>query len=71
MSSTVQTMVHCGSCDRPTMHLRERPSHGLHLFLTIITLGFWIIPWSWVTLAAGRPRCSVCGTEVGMFQMKR
>jgi hypothetical protein len=49
------------------MHIRNRPSHVLHLLLTVFTFGLWIIPWSWVTLTAGRPQCTVCGRRRGMF----
>lgn len=68
---TVQRMIHCTHCGQRTLHVGEKPTHWLHAVLTVLTVGLWIIPWSWVTLAAGQPRCSVCGKAVGRFQMKR
>jgi hypothetical protein len=66
-----QDMIWCKACGRRTLHVQKRPTHLLHLVLTLLTFGFWIIPWSWVTLAAGRPKCTVCGKALGMLQIKR
>lgn len=69
--ATVQQMLHCRSCGRKTMHLSTKPSHLLHLFLSILTVGLWLIVWAIAGLTAGRPACSECGTTAGLFQFHR
>lgn len=69
--SSRQDMIRCKKCGRRTLHIQNRPSHLLHLVLAVLTFGLWIIPWSWITLAAGSPKCTECGKSVGMFQIKR
>jgi hypothetical protein len=39
------------------MIIRGRPiSHGLHGFLTLVTAGFWLLPWLWLIAFAGERR---------------
>lgn len=52
----------CTRCRRETAHFQKPPAHPVHLFLSLITLGIWIIPWIWLSLKQDRPRCAVCGS---------
>lgn len=69
--STRQKMIRCKACGRKTLHIQNRPTHLLHLFLAVLTFGLWVIPWSWITLAAGPPECTECGRKVGLLQIRR
>jgi hypothetical protein len=69
---TIQQMIHCKGCERPRMHLVQRPSHLLHLVMSILTVGVWaVVVWLPLTLLSGSPRCSECGRKVGAFQFHR
>lgn len=64
---TAQVMNHCNHCRGKTMHLAPQTSHILHLFLSIVTVGIWIPVWFLVALLKGKPQCSVCGGQAGVF----
>lgn len=55
---------YCPEDDR--MVLAEKPgtNHVLHLILTLLTVGFWVIIWVMVSLnnASNSYRCPHCGT---------
>jgi len=54
---------YCPRCGHEQLFTRNKIHHGVHLFLTIITLGLWVV--SWVAISIGnqiRPwRCQQCG----------
>jgi hypothetical protein len=41
--STKQTMLNCVNCEKPTLHIQQTPNHILHLLLSLVTGGIWII----------------------------
>ena len=53
----------CPRCGHDQLFTRHKTHHGVHLFLTIVTLGLWLV--SWVSIFIGnqiRPwRCQQCG----------
>ncbi len=57
---TSNLMKQCVECKKKTMHFQEKPNHILHLLLSIITAGIWLIVWL-LFLESGDPQCSVCG----------
>ncbi len=59
--ATQQLMAHCSSCDRKTVHLRNRPNHILHLLLSIMTGGIWILVWLMANVFQRGPSCTECG----------
>lgn len=61
--ATKQVMVECGSCGKPTLHVVQVPAHVLHLLLSIITMGFWLIVWFFLTVGAPKPQCTICGKK--------
>jgi hypothetical protein len=67
MRTTLQQMRYCEICDRQTVHIYDETSFGgnhlAHLFLTIVTFGFWSIIWFLDVLSTSRtkPVCTVCG----------
>jgi len=54
---------YCPRCRHDQIFAKYKINHGVHLFLTIITLGLWLV--SWVAITLGnllRPwRCQQCG----------
>ena len=61
--STKQEMYFCKTCQKPTLHLENKPNHVLHLLLSVLTAGSWIIVWVLVSMGTGNARCTVCGTR--------
>lgn len=60
--STYQEMRHCPDCGKPTLHLRYKTGHILHLLLSVLTLGAWLVVWLAVGISNGlRSQCTVCG----------
>ena len=43
--SEKQTGRFCNHCNTNVMATGTKPNHLLHLFLTVITLGLWVIVW--------------------------
>ena len=55
----------CGHCQRQVMAQGSTPNHLLHLFLSIITAGLWIIMWIIISIGStGGWRCTQCGGRV-------
>lgn len=49
----------------------HRPSHVLHLLLSIITLGLWIVVWILVAMGSGEKRMMVSVDEYGYVTTRR
>lgn len=61
-------MQYCQVCKRSTQHIRPSVSHILHLFLTIITAGIWLIVWLIAFFnAKSQSQCTQCGRQEGIF----
>lgn len=61
--STTNAVLPCAVCHRPTLHLVEKPNHILHLLLSVVTMGLWLIVWLLVSLHSRDKLevCTVCG----------
>lgn len=62
---TVQRMHYCLSCARQTLHVQQKPNHILHLLLSLVTAGLWIL--IWIGLRSSKPQCTLCGHGRGAF----
>ena len=51
----------CENCNRQTVVYRPTPNHVLHLLMTILLCGLWLIVWIGVSIRFGGWRCTVCG----------
>ena len=53
---------YCHYCQRMTLHSREGVNHLLHLILTILTSGLWLLVWiALIVMSKFRPwYCEVC-----------
>lgn len=55
--------LHCAQCNTVTTHVTDEPNHLLHLIISIITGGAWVIVWVLLILFSDDPKCSVCGRD--------
>lgn len=63
-----QDMRFCKTCNKNTLFVRPSTAHVLHLFLSLITLGFWLIVWLLVGLSnSSQGKCTTCGTLHGVM----
>ena len=53
----------CKVCDKQVKVQGKSTSHLLHLVLTLITGGLWLIVWVLIGMGSGDWRCECCGTE--------
>jgi hypothetical protein len=62
--------AYCRQCRHEQVFVRTEISHGVHLLVTICTLGLWSI--SWIAATIGhyfRPwRCKHCGSQRPQFR---
>lgn len=67
--SVVETSTYCSTCQRHTLHHKQRVNHVLHLILSVLTAGLWAV-FVWLPLgaknSATRMRCTVCGNKPGL-----
>ncbi|MFP4032042.1 MAG: hypothetical protein ACOC98_05790 [Thermodesulfobacteriota bacterium] len=52
----------CPRCGGDVWVRCPSPRHLLHLKISLLTLGIWIVPWLLLTLLSGPCRCARCGT---------
>jgi hypothetical protein len=57
------TRAYCTRCRHRQTFVRAEVRHGIHLLLSVLTLGFWLISWAAICVASRlRPwRCEHCG----------
>ena len=53
----------CKHCKERRMVVMQAPNHILHLLLSIVTAGIWLIPWILMIFVPRSFRCSVCGSR--------
>ena len=54
----------CKRCDCQTLIRRQGTNHILHLIITVVTCGLWLIVWVLASVKIGGWRCSTCGGGV-------
>ena len=57
-----QSMLECKQCKKKTLHTRTTPNTILHIFLTFITFGLWLLVWI-LFISKGTPQCMTCGND--------
>jgi len=63
MSPIQENTGYCKICEKQVMIKRKGTNHVLHLLLSIVTAGFWIIIWILCSIKIGGWRCSACGCK--------
>lgn len=67
-----QLMKYCKVCKKKTVHLQPSTSHVLHLILSVLTAGFWLIAWFLIAQNnASQGTCTCCGSTRGLFGSTR
>ena len=61
----VQERQWCPECKKYVLAVRPRTNRILHLLLSVLTMGVWLIVWACTAdLGTKKPhKCPVCGTE--------
>ena len=59
----------CPKCGERVLARKETPNHILHLLLTVVTVGLWIIVWALLISKGSAWRCSRCGTKLSGFRV--
>ena len=54
----------CNQCQKQVLTQKNTPSHILHLLLSVITVGLWVVVWILISVASGTHRCSECGQRI-------
>ena len=54
---------YCYSCQAQRIYDKPKISHVLHLLLTLLTAGLWVIVWILIAVSAASSRatCTQCG----------
>ena len=59
---TENIMYPCSVCQKQTVHIQRRINHILHLLLSVLFIGLWLIVWIGIAMFGTRtPVCTVCG----------
>jgi len=58
--ATQEASGHCKTCG-DTLVRRKGTNHILHLILTLLTAGLWVIIWILLSIKIGGWKCSKCG----------
>lgn len=62
--STKTAILYCHNCECERGHSQPAPNHVVHLILTLLTAGFWLIVWLIVAMTATQKwTCSRCGAS--------
>lgn len=54
--------MYCPTCKKQVMAHQKTANHVLHLLLTILTAGLWLLVWIAAIASPGPKRCSQCGS---------
>jgi DNA-directed RNA polymerase subunit RPC12/RpoP len=55
---------YCSHCNKNVLVRAQTPNHVLHLVLSIVTGGFWIIVWIILCIRVKEWHCSQCGQRI-------
>lgn len=65
---TINVMTNCSKCQKKTLHIEQKMNHILHLLLSVVTAGVWIIVWIILAiLHSNKPQCTMCGHNKGLI----
>lgn len=59
-----ETSGYCSCCEKNVLIKAQTPNHLLHLVLSIVTSGLWLIIWIILCIRAKEWHCSQCGKKV-------
>jgi DNA-directed RNA polymerase subunit RPC12/RpoP len=59
-----ETSGYCSYCKKNVLIRAQTPNHVLHLILSIITSGLWLIIWIILCIRRKEWHCSQCGKKI-------
>ena len=61
-----ETSKYCKSCNKQVLARKKGTNHILHLLLTLLTGGLWLLIWILCGISNGLSswRCSFCGKKI-------
>lgn len=62
---TEKSSAFCDNCGKQVSIERQTPNHILHLLLSVITCGLWLLVWMSQSAEKQAWRCAACGKELG------
>ncbi len=63
MATYEEKSSYCKDCDKKVLKKRKGTNHLLHLILSFLTAGIWIIVWILTAIKFGGWYCSICGSK--------
>jgi len=61
---SIQQALYCSVCEEKTIHNAKKTNHILHLLLSIITAGIWLVVWVLIADQNSHKRvCIKCSLE--------
>ncbi|MHC4062401.1 MAG: hypothetical protein ACYSR4_03310 [Planctomycetota bacterium] len=70
MAEFEEASGYCTHCQKQVLIRRKGTNHVLHLLLTLVTGGLWLIVWILCAIKIGGWRCVQCGSNAGRFRRK-
>jgi hypothetical protein len=64
MAEFQEASGYCTHCEKQVLIRRKGTNHVLHLLLTLVTGGLWLIVWILCAIKIGGWHCAQCGTSV-------
>lgn len=58
-----QLTLQCARCNNLMPHTVKAPNHVMHLIITLLTAGIWLIGWLIAVVMPGNAKCGKCGRE--------
>ena len=55
---------HCNNCNKNVKMVAKPVNHILHLALSFLTAGFWLIVWIIIAVAPNDWKCDICGNKI-------
>lgn len=62
------TQAYCRECECRVRATRPGTNHILHLLLSVITMGFWVVVWILAAVKIGGWSCPHCGSRKLRFK---
>jgi hypothetical protein len=58
-----QLTLQCAGCKDLVPHTVKAPNHIMHLLISLLTAGIWLVGWLAVVMMPSNAKCARCGRE--------
>lgn len=59
-----QAVKRCRKCSKDVIAARNGPNHIVHLLMTVLTGGIWIVVWFLASIRGGDWKCMTCSSRL-------